>query len=153
MKRAALVFALILSVSAIHAPTSAAQEEEVRAAMSATLAAWREGNFEAFGQYYHPETRGFFFDGGRLVVGFNQAALQAAHDAGFRATMEVQDIDVKVYGNAAVAIAYLDGSITLPGGTEESGTWRYSETRIRQDGTWKIVQYHFSKLAESQGVR
>lgn len=137
--------AAILVTSLVTGPAMA-QADGVRAAMIETLAAWRDGDFDRFAQYYHPETRGFFFDGGYLIEGFNKEALEAAYEAGFRAQIEVREIDVKVYGNAAVSVAYADGTITLPGGATQSGTWRYSETRIREGGVWKIVQYHFSKL-------
>ncbi len=130
----------------VRATAVAAQEAEVRAAMLETLAAWSNGEFDRFAQSYHPEVRGFLFGGGTLARGFNQAALAAAYEAGFRAEMQLRDIEVRVLGDVAIAVAYAEGSLTLPGGEPEAGTWRYSETRIREGGTWKIVQYHFSKL-------
>ncbi|MFQ6047337.1 MAG: YybH family protein [Gemmatimonadales bacterium] len=146
MKRG-ITLSLVVTLGAVLPPRpAAAQADGVRAAMIETLAAWRDGDFDRFAQYYHPETRGFFFDGGYLVEGFNREALEAAYEAGFRAQIEVREIDVKVYGNTAVGVAYADGTITLPGGATQSGTWRYSETRVNEGGVWKIVQYHFSKL-------
>jgi ketosteroid isomerase-like protein len=112
-----------------------------------TLAAWSAGDFEGLASAYGAETRGFLFGGAALAKGFNPAALQAAYEAGFRATFEARGLDVKVMGDAAIAVAYLDGTLTLPGGEVEAGSWRYSETRVKDGGDWKIVQYHFSKLA------
>jgi uncharacterized protein (TIGR02246 family) len=137
---------VVTCVLAVRATAVVAQEDDVRAAMLETIAAWTNGDFDRFAQSYHAETRGFLFGGGILARGFNQAALEAAHEAGFRATMELRDIEVKVLGNVAVAVAYADGSLTLPGGEVRNGTWRYSETRVLEDGSWKIVQYHFSEL-------
>jgi len=54
---------------------------------------------------------------------------------------------VKVYGNTAVSGALFQGSVTLPGGAVASGSWRYSDTRVLDDGTWKVVQYHVSQAA------
>ena len=138
---------LVAACIMLSARPSFAQEADVRAAMLETLATWSDGDFERFAEFYHPETRGFLFDDGFLVEGFDPAALQAAYEAGFRATMQVRDIDIKVLGDVAVASAYADGTLTLPGGAVQKVTWRYTETRVRDSGTWKIIQYHFSRLA------
>jgi uncharacterized protein (TIGR02246 family) len=123
-----------------------AQEEEVQTAMSETLAAWRSGDFDRFAEFYHEDARGFLFGGGALARGFNHVALLAAYEAGFRAEMELREVEVRVLGDVAMAVAYADGSLTLPGGEVRNGSWRYSETRVRAAGIWKIIQYHFSEL-------
>jgi uncharacterized protein (TIGR02246 family) len=146
MRQWARVFGVVVGLSALYNASVVAQEEDVRAAMLETIAAWSDGDFDRFAQFYHEETRGFLFGGAILARGFNQVALEAAYEAGFRATMELQDIDVKVLGDVAVAVAYAVGSLTLPGGEVREGSWRYSETRVLEGGTWKIVQYHFSEL-------
>jgi uncharacterized protein (TIGR02246 family) len=117
----------------------------VRAAMTETLAAWTAGDFERLAQFYRPDARGFLFGGGPLAKGFNAVALQAAYETGFRATFQVRGLDVRVLGDVAIAVAYLDGTLTMPGGEAESGSWRYSETRVRDGEHWQIAQYHFSK--------
>lgn len=126
---------------------AAAQEVEVRGAVEATLAAWTAGDFQAFADQYHPRTRGFFFDGGALLEGINVAALQAGYDAGIRADLTLRDLDVQIYAQTSVSIAYLDGALTLPGGGVQAGSWRYTETRVRDGGAWKVVQFHFSEAA------
>ncbi|UCG86607.1 MAG: nuclear transport factor 2 family protein [Gemmatimonadota bacterium] len=146
LQRAIRISAVLLCGLIIYTQTAQSQEEEVRAAMMASLAAWNEGDVTAFGAFFSTETRGFNLDGGILIRGFNAAALEAALDAGFAIAVEPREIDVKVYGNAAVGVAYLDGSITLPGGTVREGTWRYSETRVKDGDTWKVVQYHISAM-------
>lgn len=132
--------------------TAAAQDArvaEVRGALEGTLDAWRSGDFESFAGYYHPSAQGFFLDGGARVETFDVAALQAAWEAGFRTELELRDIEISLYGETAVSSAYLDGSLTLPGGGSVPGTWRYTETRIPVDGTWTVVQYHFSQQQQS----
>ena len=131
--------------------TAAAQVVEVQAAVEATLAAWNAGDLAGVAAHYAEETRGFFLDGGVLLRGFNLPALQAAYAAGFRASFTARDVDVRVLGNVAVAAAYVDGSLTLPGGEAKEGTWRYTETRVNEDGRWRIVQYHFSQLKTPAG--
>lgn len=130
----------------IYTQATEAQEAEVEAAMLASLNAWNSGDVAAFGGFFTPDARGFNLDGGLLIRGFNGQALEAALAAGFGIDVEPRDIDVKVYGNTAVGVAYLDGSITLPGGAIREGTWRYSETRVNEGGTWKVVQYHISQM-------
>ena len=128
---------------------SQSQEAEVATAVAATLAAWTAGDFDSFAMHYHDDVRGFFIDGVPLALGFDHAALRVAYDAGLRTSMTIRDLDTRVYDGAAVSTAYLDASITLPGVEKPvSGTWRYSETRISDAGEWKVVQYHFSRLAE-----
>lgn len=129
-----------------------AQEAEVSSAIQATLEAYASGDFESFVNQYHSEARGFFLDGGVLLQGFNLAALQAVYNAGFRADVTVRDIDVQVHGSMAVAVAYLNGSLSLPGGVSIPGTWRYSETRIQEGGSWKIVQFHVSEQRDALGI-
>ena len=126
---------------------AAAQEPDVRASIEATLDAWSAGDFQAFANQYHPDTRGFFLDGGTLVEGINVAALQAGYEAGIKAELSIRELDTTLYGEAAVTVAFLEGSLTLPGGNVQPGTWRYTETRVREGGVWKVVQYHFSEMA------
>jgi ketosteroid isomerase-like protein len=146
VQRAIRTLGVITCSIIIYTQAAEAQEAEVEAAMLASLGAWNEGDVAAFGAFFGAESRGFNIDGGLLIRGFNSAALEAALAAGFGINVQPRDVDVKVYGNAAVAVAYLDGSISLPGGAIREGTWRYSETRVKEGDTWKIVQYHISQM-------
>ena len=146
VQRAIRSLSVVICGLIIYTQTAQAQEEEVRTAMLASLAAWNQGDVAGFGAFFSTDTRGFNLDGGILIRGFNAAALEAALNAGFAINVEPRDIDVKIYDNAAVGVAYLDGSITLPGGMVREGTWRYSETRVKDGDSWKVVQYHISLM-------
>lgn len=150
MRARTVIFVLFL-VSPWSARPAAGQEAEVRQAVSETLAAWRSGDFERFATFYHADARGFFLDGGALLEGFNVAALQVAYNTGFRADLELGEMTVRVLGDVALTAALLEGVLTLPDGSSMPGTWRYSETRVQEDGTWKIVQYHFSEMEAPEG--
>lgn len=150
MHRRLALLALILVV-AVPCDVSA-QDPSVEASVQEMVAAWEAGDFQNFADFYHADTRGFFLDGGLLLRGFNVDALTAAYQQGFRASMEVRDLDVQRHGDVAVAVAYMDGTLTLPGGGAIEGTWRYTDTRILVEGDWKIVQYHFSRQ-EPMGMR
>lgn len=150
MKRHAIGAALMLALTggSVHLD---AQEAEVSAAIRETLAAWRDGRFQDFASFYDSSARGFYLDGGPLAGTFDAGTMQAAHSAGFRADVVLRDLEVRVYGETSVAAAYLVGRLTLPGGVELPGTWRYTETRVRQGGAWKVVQFHFSPLNQPAG--
>lgn len=142
----------VLAAAPLLASNVHAQEAEVSAAIQETLAAWTEGRFEDFVAFYHPDARGFFLDGGPLTGTFDVAALQAAYSAGFRADVALRDLEVRVYGQTSVAAGYLSGTLTLPGGVTLPGTWRYTEARVRDGGTWKVVQFHFSVQGAQPGA-
>jgi uncharacterized protein (TIGR02246 family) len=127
-----------------------AQVEEARADAIKSLDAWKAGDLKEFAAYFGEDTRGFNLDGGQAISGFSAMSLKLLLAAGFRFDVEPRDIDTKIYGNTAVSIAYLEGTVTFPGGTTREGTWRYSDTRVKQDGVWRVVQYHISRLATPQ---
>jgi hypothetical protein len=124
-----------------------AQEEEVHAAMVESLAAWSAGDFQRLGGFFAEHARGYMLGGSTLITGFNPDALEAAVSAGFSFAIVPRDIDIMmVDATVAVAVATVEGTITLPGGEVQEGPWQYSETRVLEDGQWKVVQYHFSPL-------
>ena len=125
-----------------------AQETGVRAAVSETLAALVTSDFTTFANFFHDDARGFFVDGSAMMGGVSALAFRAAYLAGLRTHLVMRDVNVRVYGNTAVSGALLGGSVTLPGGAVREGTWRYSDTRVLEEGTWKIVQYHISQLGD-----
>lgn len=125
-----------------------AQEADVRAAVSETLAALAAGDVTTFVDFFHDDARGFFVDGSRMIEGISVMVFRAAYLTGLRTHVVMSDLNVNVYGNTAVSGALLGGSITLPGGAVRSGTWRYSETRVLERGKWKVVQYHLSQLTQ-----
>ncbi len=146
MKSQRIIFGFCL-LSLLASGSAGAQEDEVRAAVSATLAALVARDVPAFASFYHNDTRGFFVDRTSMIEGFSSLAVLAAFATGLRVNVVMNDLDVKVYGNTAVVRAIFQGSVTLPLGAVASGTWRYSETRVLDEGTWKVVQYHVSQAA------
>lgn len=147
MRRLTTTILLVVCCFAVSIQVAAAQEAAVRAAMEESLAAWRDQDFEKLGSFYAERVRGFMLDGGFLITGFSIEALQAAAEMGVAFQVEPQEVEIMMVDDGvAVAVAILEGSVTLPGGTPQEGTWRYSETRINEGGVWKVLQYHFSPL-------
>ena len=147
MKSRCAILAFCL-MSSLDGGSLSAQEAGVRADVSETLSALGARDAVAFTNFFHDDVRGFFVDGSSMIEGLNILAVRAAYLAGLRTNLEMRDLNVRVYGNTAVTGALLEGSVTLPGGAVASGTWRYSDTRVLDEGTWKIVQYHISQIAE-----
>jgi ketosteroid isomerase-like protein len=138
---------LLLSWALPVAEPLGAQEAEVREALLRTVATWNSGAHEEFRSYFMPNVHGFYLDGAMLYEGLNPIEEdRAAYAAGLKPNVAARQITIRVYGNTAVAAAYFSGSIALPGGQQLQGPWRYTETRIRDGGRWKIAQWHFSKL-------
>ena len=148
MRIPVFVLAAMMAGPAVHA-----QEAEVRAAIEEQLSAFSSGDIQGFASFYDSNVRGFNIDGGPLALGFNTQMVETALQAGFAVTFTPRDIDVKIVGTTAIAVGYLDGAITIPGGEPQEGTWRYSETRVKIDGVWKVVQYHFSRMSASMAPR
>ncbi len=144
---------VLLAILCVMVPkTSAvAQEAEVRNAIVESLAAWRAADFQKLGTFYDARVRGYMLDGGMLLTGYNAAALEAAVSTGFAFSLEPRDIDIVIISpEVAASVAIVEGTITLPGGATQEGSWRYSETRVKEGGVWKVLQYHFSPLAQAE---
>ena len=140
-----MVFCLM---SSLAAGSVRAQETDVRADVSATLAALAAGDAITFVDFFHDDVRGFFVNGSNMIEGISVLALRALYLTGLQTNVIMSELNVRVYGNTAVSGALLQGSVTMPGGAMISGTWRYSDTRVLDEGRWKVVQYHISQLAE-----
>ena len=138
---------LLLSTALPLGQPLVAQETEVREAILRTVAAWNSGAHEEFRAHFMPNAQGYYLDGAVLYEGLSPIEEdQALYAAGFKPNVAARQITIRIYGNSAVAAAYFTGTITLPGGSQLQGPWRYTETRIRDGGRWKIAQWHFSKL-------
>ena len=146
MRSRSVILAFFL-ISLLAGSSARAQEADVRADVSETLSALVAGDAVAFTDFFHKDAHGFFVSGATLVQGISVMAFRAALLTGLRTNVVMSDLKVKAYGNTAVSAALLGGSVTLPGGAVRTGTWRYSDTRVLEDGKWKVVQYHISQLA------
>ena len=135
-------------MSSLAAGSVRAQETDVRADVSATLAALAAGDATTFVDFFHDDVRGFFVNGSNMIEGISVLALRALYLAGLQTNVVMSELNVRVYGNTAVSGALLQGSVTMPGGAMISGTWRYSDTRVLAERRWKVIQYHISQLAE-----
>ena len=147
MKSRCVILAFCL-MSSLGSESVSAQEAEVRAEVARTLSALTARDASRFVDFFHDDARGFFVDGSAMVNGPSLLIVQAAFVTGLRTNVLMSDVDVRVYGNTAVVGALFTGAVTLPGGVVvRTGTWRYTDTRVEEDGEWKIVQFHISQIA------
>ena len=145
MRSRCIIF--VFCFMSVLAPDSAgAQKADVEAAVQEAFEALVARDVTKFASFYHLNTRGFFVDRANMIELFSALAVRAAFATGLRLNVVMSDLDSKVYGNAAVSRAVFRGSVTLPGGAIASGTWLYTDTRVLDDGIWKVIQYHLSQL-------
>ncbi len=135
-----MIGSLVLTTAAI-----ADDADDVKAAQLALIAALNEGDVEIIAQYLLSEHSRFPAEG-LLVEGFTKEDLKAAFNAGLKLAITARHLDVKIYGNTAIATGYIEGSITLPGGIFEEIRQRFTEVWIKQGNNWKRVHIHSSPL-------
>ena len=117
--------------------------------MQGHFAALNAGDVNAFIPYYPSESS--VFAGGGLLERFDSLEerrndFQAGVDAGLKLNLQLQHMEVKVYGNAAVVTGYLTGTNTAPDGTVTQTRERRTGVLIKQGGQWKEVHRHASPL-------
>ncbi len=123
--------------------------DDVRAAVRGHFAALNAGDVNAYIQYYSSETS--VFAGGGLLGRVHSLEerrndFQAQVDAGEKRNLQLQHMEVKVYGNAAVVTGYLMGTSTAADGTVTQSRQQRTEVLIKQGGQWKSVHNHRSPL-------
>ena len=149
--RRLIAILMLLSGGMVLTNVAAADDAaDVKAAQLALVAALNEGDVEAFGQYFLPESTAFYASGGLLTEPSRGKQLKAKFDAGLKYDLQLRHLDVKVYDNAAVLTGYVTGVIILPDGTTEKGPRRISTMWIKKAGQWKVVHVHISYITVPQ---
>ena len=148
MKRIGLVAAGMM----LLAPSAVAQtaEEEVEQAVQTWYQSLRDGDAATYASLWVSgdyQVAGNFLRTGTLrstpSPGVN---LQPYFDAGGSFQLNVRNLDVAVYGNAAVATFYTVGPQNFPDGTVLAGTFRVTIVFVRQGQAWKGAHFHVSPL-------
>lgn len=135
---------LIVFLALLAIPASAqTPEADVTAAIKRVLDAYNKGDTITFRSMFMPTVRGFFIDNSVLTSADDIQAPSAPEP---KPNVSLRQLSVRVYGNTAVIAGYFVGTMYV-GGQAKNGTWRFTETRIKDGNTWKAVQFHFSPLA------
>ncbi len=122
-------------------------EDEVKGAELSFNAAENAGDTRTV--YLLPGRTVFGPVGGRLFVGWTEESRlqrQAAFDAGRKRDLRIEDLEVRVYGDAAVSTFYRVGTIREADGTLRELHLRISGVWVRSEGEWKLAQRHESRF-------
>lgn len=119
---------------------------DARRAMIAAFEAFGAGDVQAMG-HYHDRYTSFAGNGDSLFEGkIDREQLQAFFDAGFRVSWEMRDLGVRVFGSAAVATFYTEGTTRYPDGTVIRDPLRHTVVWVKEGDTWREAHSHVSKL-------
>ena len=130
-------------------PNAAGQaaEAEVKAAVMDIFASLNSGNIDQVERHLAPQQNRFPAEGGLLTSFINAADLRGAFQAGLKVKFAVNNLEVAVYGDSAIATFFRSGTITPPNGPPRTdGPWRSSYFWNKQDGAWKLIHAHESRL-------
>lgn len=120
--------------------------EEIRQAQNAHLKAWNDGDMETYLAYTSQDLVGFDLHGDLADHARPYQSLRDLYEAGYHPHVKYRDRNLRKYGDTAVTTAYMVGTIDEPDGSRDEGVFRYSEVRVKEDGVWKLIQYHLSPL-------
>ena len=113
---------------------TADDKDDVIAAMLDYISGWNDGDAAKIAQHLLPDATAFAQGGsgtGLAMAPFNQAQLQNNMDGGANFNFSYINMNVQVYGDAAVFTAYEAGDMSFPNGQVSQGPWRYTEGGIR----------------------
>ena len=111
----------VLAVGVVFTPVATAQDvEAIKNATMEHFATQAAGDAAAHVRHHMLGHTAFAPDGGHLqksaYLEEEIKDLQANFDAGLKFSVELRDLKVDVYGDAAVVTGYLVGTVTLPDG-------------------------------------
>ncbi len=124
--------------------------DDVKAAVQELFAAIRAGDANGQSRPRMPGYSNFGRGGGLLLKNTSTEqqirAFQATVDAGAKRNYQLRNLEVKVYGNAAVVTAYLVGTRTGGNGDTVRMADRRTGVWIKQGGTWREAHMHQSPI-------
>ncbi len=116
--------------------------DDVKAAVLRHYAALNAGDADAYIQSRAPEHS--LFSGGGLLsrstsLEEQQSAFKAGIDAGLKRNVRARHLEVRIYGNTAVATNYTIGTIARPDGSITQVRVQRTAVLIKQGSQWKEV--------------
>ena len=149
MKAFVTTLTLLMAVMVLTAPLLADDAADVKAAFLAMFAAINAGDAGTMATHHTSEYSTYNRGGSLLVVSTDleeqRSARQAIFDA-IKINLQPRNVEVKVYGNAAVVTAYLVGSSNPPNRDPQRWTDRRTGVWTKQGGKWKEVHMHQSPI-------
>lgn len=126
--------------------------ENVAQATRAFYAALNNGDAVAADQYLLPGGDSFPRTGKELSTEpptqeLSLKALRQSFASGLKFDVKLKDLQVHVFGDAAIATFYSVGSTSLKGEFVSNGTYRATYVWVNLNGAWKIAHFHLSALS------
>ncbi|MEE9238110.1 MAG: nuclear transport factor 2 family protein [Thermodesulfobacteriota bacterium] len=154
MKKLILITMIFGWVVLLTTEAEAGDVEDIRKATLEHFVTFNAGNVAAHIEHHLQGHTGYSPDGGLLEVNESleeeKMSLQADFDAGLKFDLQIQHLDVKVYGNAAVVTGYLVGTVTNTDGTTSQVRDRRTAVLIKKGKKWKEVHTHISPIMTAE---
>lgn len=140
-----LSLTLILCFNA-SAQTQASDEEEIRCAVANFYAANNYKDGDAYLQYMAPGGYTAFLENGSDLFKVNEELIRRSFKEDWVSNLEAIELDVKVYGDAALVTGYRVGTLTVADGETQKTMSCLTMMWIRFEGEWRLVHIHLSPL-------
>ena len=148
--------ALLITTLALVAPALFADEAADIATIKANELAFNraqnEGRFTDMFNFMQRTRTVFPTSGARMIVGWSDADVKRRQDdlaAGRQTSLQVEDLQVQVFGDSAVATFYRVGTEKAVGqAAAQSVRYRFTGVWIRTQAGWKLVHRHESPLIQ-----
>lgn len=137
-------------------PASAADEAAVRDLFRRLLAAWGDGDGDAYGALFAEDAEYVAFDGSRTV---GQAAIAETHGRLFatwlKGTRLVGQIDRLRFLGPDVALVHATGATLMPGRPASDPRRPSIQTLVatKRDGAWCFVAFHNTRIEHRNALQ
>ncbi len=149
MKTSFLQLSLIVPLILVPCSVASSQDvkdksDEVRAAVLGAYAALNAGDADALMQYVGPGGYTEYGEDGGPLFKIDEEHIRRLFGAGIKGDFEVQELEVKVFKEMAVATGYRFGRFMIPNEPTQKSRLRLSTVWYLQDGKWKVAHVHLS---------
>ncbi len=120
--------------------------DDVKAVVQDYFAALNAGDANAYIQHFMPETSAFIGTGLISHAHSLEEQKRTFEASGIKRNLQVRHLEVKVYGNTAIATSYVVGTTTNADGITNQANQQRTAVLIKQGGQWKEVHQHRSLL-------
>lgn len=142
---------LLTLALALASPLAFADDAgDIKANELAFNRAQNEGRFDAMFNFMLRARTVFPTSGARMIMGWSDADVQRRKDdlkAGRQTNLQIEDLQVQVFGDTAIATFYRVGTERAAGETAaKPARYRFTGVWVRTKDGWKLAHRHESPL-------